>query len=65
MYKGDDDTLIIPENLAFMLKNMKNETNAVGNLKVNDKVVRGVDSRYFIPEQIFPTKVFDRDSKNF
>ena len=65
MYKGDDDTFIIPENLAFTLKNMRNETNAIGNLRVNDEVIRNPECKYFIPEEIFPKKVFDRDSKKF
>ena len=48
-----------------MLKNMRNDTNAVGNLKIKEEVPRNFDSKYYMPEQIFPKKAYDRDSKNF
>ena len=59
-YKGDDDTFIIPDNLAFILKNMKSDVNAIGSLKFGDHPLRDVGSKYVMPEDLWPQDLYDQ-----
>jgi len=53
-YKGDDDTLILPRNLAYHIRNMKDESTAVGSLKSGEEVLRDIESKYYMPQEIEP-----------
>ena len=54
MYKGDDDTLIVPTNLANRIRNMAPESTAIGSLKRNEPVMNDIESKYFMPFEIEP-----------
>ena len=58
-YKGDDDTLIIPANLAYQIEKMKPESTAMGSLKVKESVERLLDSKYYVPEEIRAENKYD------
>ena len=53
-YKGDDDTLLLPRNLAYQIRNMKDESTAVGSLKSGEEVLRDIESKYYMPQEIEP-----------
>ena len=58
-YKGDDDTFIIPDNLAYILKNMRNDVNGIGSLKYGEKPSRDVGSKYVMPKNLWPQDLYD------
>ena len=58
-YKGDDDTLIIPANLAYQIEKMKPESTAMGSLKPKEAVDRKIDSKYYVPEEIQAENRYD------
>ena len=46
MYKGDDDTLIVPTNLANRIRKMAPESTAIGSLKRDEPVMNDIESKY-------------------
>ena len=54
MYKGDDDTLIVPTNLANRIRKMAPESTAIGSLKRDEPVMNDIESKYFMPFEIEP-----------
>ena len=54
VFKGDDDILVVPENVATMVEKMKVEKiPALGCIKEHEPVVRNPTSKYFVPPEIF------------
>ena len=53
-YKGDDDTIVIPRNLAYQIRNMKAGTSAIGNVRWHDPVARNIEIKYYMPKEIIP-----------
>ena len=53
-YKGDDDTVVIPRNLARQIRNMKAGTSAIGNVRWHDPVSRNIELKYYMPKEIIP-----------
>ena len=53
-FKGDDDILLIPENVAYLLETMKGDNIvATGCKKEHDVVMRDPVYKYFMPEEIY------------
>ena len=50
--------LVIPDNLAFQIRRMSPETSAFGNLKSADPVMRTIETKYYMPPEIFPDKYY-------
>lgn len=54
-FKGDDDIIVLPPNLALLLKRMEDEHSvAVGCLKDGEHVNRDIKSKYFMPDDLVP-----------
>ena len=56
VFKGDDDILLLPQNLKSGLEDlMKSDFEALGCLrKPNTPPIRKLTSKYFIPKQVYP-----------
>ena len=55
VFIGDDDILIIPQNLAYEIQRIKYEpqTQAIGCLKPEEPADRNPRSKYFVPNQFY------------
>ena len=55
VFIGDDDILIVPQNLAREIQRIKSEpqTQAVGCLKPEEYVTRTPKNKYFVPRQLY------------
>jgi len=59
VFKGDDDVLIIPENLFQIIKKIENDENGmIGCLKQRPPVVRTIENKYFMPNDIIDEDVY-------
>ena len=60
VFIGDDDILVIPQNLAYEIQRIKYEpiTQAIGCLKPEEPAVRDPRSKYFVPNQFYSPEKF-------
>ena len=58
VFKGDDDMLVIPDNLAYHIRKMAPGTSAFGNIKADDPVMREIETKYYMPPEIYPDKYY-------
>lgn len=61
VFKGDDDILLVPQNLQHeldIIENKENKIEATGCYKSRADVIRNPRSRYFLPEEIFQDDFF-------
>jgi len=54
-FKGDDDVIVIPLNLAKIIHNLElTKKHGIGCLKDGEQVNRDVMSKYFMPDDLVP-----------
>ena len=60
VFKGDDDILLLPQNLKTELDELINsDFEAIGCLrKPNTPPIRKLSSKYFIPKQVYPGSAY-------
>ena len=59
VFKGDDDILLVPPNLATLIEDMENSgADAVGCLKADERVNREITSKYFMPDDLIETATY-------
>ena len=62
VFIGDDDIIIIPQNLAYEIQRIKNEptSQAIGCLKPEEPAVRDPRSKYFVPNQFYSAENYPK-----
>ena len=59
VFKGDDDILLVPRNLATLIDEMEiSGTDAMGCLKKDERVNREITSKYFMPDDLIETATY-------
>lgn len=53
VFKGDDDILLIPENLINLLSELPPTISALGNYKRGEQINHDMSSKYFMPTELY------------
>ena len=53
MFKGDDDIVLVPENLLNLLSSLPASTAAIGNYKKSETPISDMANKYYTPPEMF------------